>query len=85
MFLNFGSKIFRHPNCIKAAAHRKCLNTVSLRSFATHNDIPTPTLFYIQHPWTWLKTKYHFSVLKSDWDPEFQEKDFKTGTKTVGI
>lgn len=40
-----------------------------------------PKLILIQNPLTWLMIKIDFSVLRNIWDPGFQEKEFKFGTK----
>lgn len=42
-----------------------------------------PKLILIQNPLTWLMIKIDFSVLRNIWDPGFQEKEFKYGTKQV--
>lgn len=42
-----------------------------------------PKLILIQNPLTWLMIKIDFSVLRNIWDPGFQEKEFKFGTKQV--
>ncbi|CAK1604132.1 unnamed protein product [Parnassius mnemosyne] len=40
-----------------------------------------PKLILLQNPFKWLMIKIDFSVLKNVWDPTFQEKEFKFGTK----
>ncbi|CAH0627200.1 unnamed protein product [Chrysodeixis includens] len=40
-----------------------------------------PKLILIQNPLTWLMIKIDFSVLRNIWDPSFEEKEFKFGTK----
>ncbi|XP_028179157.1 m-AAA protease-interacting protein 1, mitochondrial-like isoform X2 [Ostrinia furnacalis] len=40
-----------------------------------------PRLILIQNPFTWLMIKIDFSVLRNVWDPSFEEKEFKFGTK----
>ncbi|CAH0727763.1 unnamed protein product, partial [Brenthis ino] len=40
-----------------------------------------PNLILVQNPFTWLMNKIDFGVLKYVWDPDFQEKEFKFGTK----
>ncbi|XP_075970511.1 uncharacterized protein LOC142972938 [Anticarsia gemmatalis] len=40
-----------------------------------------PKLILVQNPFTWLMIKIDFSVLRNIWDPTFQEKEFKYGTK----
>lgn len=42
-----------------------------------------PKLILIQNPFKWLMIKLDFTVLRSVWDSEFREKDFKIGTKQV--
>lgn len=42
-----------------------------------------PKLILIQNPLTWLMIKIDFSVLRNIWDPSFEEKEFKFGTKQV--
>lgn len=42
-----------------------------------------PKLILIQNPFTWLMIKIDFSVLRNVWDPAFEEKQFKFGTKQV--
>lgn len=42
-----------------------------------------PKLILIQNPFTWLMIKIDFSVLRNVWDPSFEEKEFKFGTKQV--
>lgn len=42
-----------------------------------------PKLILVQNPFTWLMTKIDFIVLRKIWDPSFQERDFKYGTKQV--
>lgn len=42
-----------------------------------------PKLILIQNPFTWLMAKIDFKVLRSIWDPNFVEEDFKLGTKQV--
>ncbi|CAH2236984.1 jg9477 [Pararge aegeria aegeria] len=40
-----------------------------------------PKLILVQNPLTWLMIKIDFSVLRHVWDPTFEEKEFKLGTK----
>ncbi|KAL0840435.1 hypothetical protein ABMA28_015689 [Loxostege sticticalis] len=40
-----------------------------------------PRLILIQNPFTWLMIKIDFSVLRNVWDPSFEEREFKFGTK----
>lgn len=40
-----------------------------------------PTLIYVQNPITWLVNKIDFKMLKKAWDNEFDENEFKRGTK----
>lgn len=40
-----------------------------------------PKLILIQNPLTWLMIKIDFSVLRNIWDPSFEEREFKFGTK----
>ncbi|XP_037875022.2 m-AAA protease-interacting protein 1, mitochondrial [Bombyx mori] len=40
-----------------------------------------PKLILLQNPIKWLMIKIDFSVLRNVWDPTFEEKDFKYGTK----
>lgn len=42
-----------------------------------------PKLILLQNPFTWLMAKIDFRVLRSIWDPQFVEADFKLGTKQV--
>lgn len=42
-----------------------------------------PKLILVQNPLTWLMIKIDFSVLRNIWDPSFEEKEFKYGTKQV--
>lgn len=42
-----------------------------------------PKLILVQNPLSWLMIKVDFSVLRNVWDPTFQEKEFKYGTKQV--
>ncbi|KAK6629856.1 hypothetical protein RUM43_003677 [Polyplax serrata] len=39
-----------------------------------------PTLIYIQNPITWMINKIDFKMLKSAWDPEFDESEFRRGS-----
>lgn len=39
-----------------------------------------PTLIYVQNPIAWLVNKMDFRMLKTAWDSEFDEKEFKRGT-----
>lgn len=42
-----------------------------------------PKLILVQNPFTWMMIKIDFTVLRSIWDPGFEEKEFKLGTKQV--
>jgi hypothetical protein len=42
-----------------------------------------PRLFIIQNPITWLTNKLDFAMLRSSWDPQFDEAEFRRGTKQV--
>lgn len=65
-------------------------NTFSRNFFWRHNDDSPkkrkkriPKLILVQNPLTWLMIKIDFSVLRHLWDPSFEEKEFKFGTKQV--
>ncbi|XP_047527308.1 m-AAA protease-interacting protein 1, mitochondrial-like [Vanessa atalanta] len=55
--------------------------------FRHDKDIPKkrkkriPKLILLQNPFTWVMIKIDFCVLRRVWDPEFQEKEFKFGTR----
>ncbi|XP_050342320.1 m-AAA protease-interacting protein 1, mitochondrial-like isoform X2 [Nymphalis io] len=55
--------------------------------FRQDKDIPKkgkkriPKLILLQNPFTWIMIKIDFSVLRRVWDPEFQENEFKFGTR----
>lgn len=57
--------------------------------FGRNRDLPKkrkkhiPKLILVQNPFTWLMNKIDFGVLRYVWDPDFQEKEFKFGTKQV--
>ncbi|KAJ0179946.1 hypothetical protein K1T71_004537 [Dendrolimus kikuchii] len=40
-----------------------------------------PKLILLQNPFTWLMIKIDFTVLKNIWDSDFEEKEFKYGTR----
>lgn len=42
-----------------------------------------PTLIYIQNPITWMINKIDFKMLRSAWDPEFDESEFRRGSIQV--
>lgn len=44
-----------------------------------------PKLILLQNPITWIMVKIDFSVLRNIWDPSFELKEFKHGTKQVYI
>lgn len=47
------------------------------------NDRKTPNLFFLQNPYIWMKNKIDFKLLKYSWDNNFDENEFKNGSKTV--
>ncbi|XP_045446560.1 m-AAA protease-interacting protein 1, mitochondrial-like [Melitaea cinxia] len=40
-----------------------------------------PKLILLQNPFTWIMIKIDFGILRRVWDPEFQEREFKFGTR----
>lgn len=40
-----------------------------------------PKILYVQNPLSWLMNKLDFGILKNTWDPQFNESEFKRGTK----
>ena len=48
-------------------------------------DRQLPTLIYVQNPITWFINKIDFKMLKSAWDSDFDEAEFKRGTMQVNI
>ncbi|XP_066990973.1 m-AAA protease-interacting protein 1, mitochondrial isoform X2 [Anabrus simplex] len=42
---------------------------------------PVPKLLYMQNPLTWLVNKLDFGMLRRTWDPQFDESEFRRGTK----
>ncbi|PSN38090.1 hypothetical protein C0J52_00831 [Blattella germanica] len=40
-----------------------------------------PRLLYMQNPLRWLTNKLDFGMLKRAWDPQFDESEFRRGTK----
>jgi hypothetical protein len=44
---------------------------------------PVPKLLYMQSPVAWLVNKLNFRMLKWTWDPDFDESEFRRGTKQV--
>lgn len=47
------------------------------------NERKIPNLIFFQNPYIWAKNKIDFKLLKYSWDTDFDENDFKNGTKTV--
>lgn len=59
--------------------------------FGQNKDVPKkrkkriPKLILLQNPFTWIMIKIDFGILRRVWDPEFQEREFKFGTRQVSI
>lgn len=73
---------------VKLLRHFDFINTLNQRTFFFRKrDKPdkkrVPKLILIQNPFTWLMIKIDFGVLRTVWDPDFVEKEFKFGTKQV--
>lgn len=48
-----------------------------------HRTRTLPKFIYLQNPVTWIMNKLDFRMLKTAWDPEFDEEEFKRGAKQV--
>ncbi|CAH2107419.1 unnamed protein product [Euphydryas editha] len=80
-------------NLISTSLHSSQRQDVFLKknsrtfTFGRNKDVPKkrkkriPKLILLQNPFTWIMIKIDFSILRRIWDPEFQEREFKFGTR----
>ncbi|KAJ9578866.1 hypothetical protein L9F63_004925 [Diploptera punctata] len=50
-------------------------------SYYEKKEKQIPKILYLQNPLTWLTNKLDFGLLKRTWDPQFNESEFRRGTK----
>ncbi|KAL0274601.1 UNVERIFIED_CONTAM: hypothetical protein PYX00_002696 [Menopon gallinae] len=84
------SKTLVHPKCVATNTRWDSCKSCSLvkrdfqltkAAFGERTTRTLPTLLYVHNPVTWLLNKLDFKMLKSAWDSNFDEKEFKRGAK----